>query len=343
MLDTSTPFVTAATLILIPITAGLMTAGLIAFLLPSLTAHALAQPGPRSSHRAPIPQGGGAAVIGATLAVAWTAIWLTGSTREADQFAFATASAILLAAVGAVDDVRGLEPWPKLLLQCVAVGFVIAMLPTEARTVPMLPLWLERILLFLGGVWFVNLTNFMDGIDWMTVAETLPITAGVATLGLIGAVPALPMLAALALLGGSLGFAPFNKPVATLFLGDVGSLPIGLMLGWLLLEVAISGHLAAAAILPLYYLADATLTVARRAFAREPVWQAHRTHFYQRATDNGFTVCEIVARVFAVNLALVALALATTVVPGRLVSLLTFAIAAALVGWLLAHFSRGRT
>ncbi len=50
-----------------------------------------------------------------------------------------------------------------------------------------------------------------------------------------------------------LGFAPFNRPVARLFLGDVGSLPIGLLLGWLLLLLAGSGHLAAALLLPLYY------------------------------------------------------------------------------------------
>ena len=96
-----------------------------------------------------------------------------------------------------------------------------------------------------------------------------------------------------------LGFAPFNKPVARLFLGDVGSLPIGLLLGWLLLQLAAKGHLAAALILPLYYLADATITLACRIARGEPIWQAHRTHFYQRATDNGFSVPAIVTRVFA--------------------------------------------
>src|SRR5207302_10521657 len=127
----------------------------------------------------------------------------------------------------------------------------------------------------------------MDGIDWMTLAEVVPITAGVVALGLLGQVPALAILVALALLGATLGFAPFNKPVAKLFLGDVGSLPIGLVLAWLLLQVAAGGHLAAALLLPLYYVADATLTLFRRLKAREPVWQAHRTHFYQRAVDGG--------------------------------------------------------
>ena len=84
-----------------------------------------------------------------------------------------------------------------------------------------------------------------------------------------------------------IGFAPFNRPVAKIFLGDVGSLPIGLLLGWCLLQLASHQHLAAALLLPLYYLADATVTLLRRVIQREPFWAAHRSHFYQRATDNG--------------------------------------------------------
>ncbi len=76
----------------------------------------------------------------------------------------------------------------------------------------------------------------MDGIDWMTVAEAVPITAAIVLLGLIGAVDFLPGLSRPRCLAQCLGFAPFNKPVAKLFLGDVGSLPIGLLLGWLLLD-----------------------------------------------------------------------------------------------------------
>jgi hypothetical protein len=90
----------------------------------------------------------------------------------------------------------------------------------------------------------------------------------------------------------------------------------------------------------LYYLADASITLALRLARREPFWQAHRTHFYQRATDHGFTVSEIVARVFLVNLALVALALITVAAQNVLVSLAALAAGLALVAWLLAIFAR---
>src|SRR6202043_3431447 len=125
-------------------------------------------------------------------------------------------------------------------------------LPDQLRVVPQLPWWLERVLLLIGGLWFVNLVNFMDGIDWMTVAEGIPITAALTALGIAGALPSYGALLALALGGAMIGFAYFNRPTAKIFLGDVGSLPIGLMLGWLLLLVAGGGHLIAAVVTPLY-------------------------------------------------------------------------------------------
>src|SRR5260221_13451272 len=100
------------------------------------------------------------------------------------------------------------------------------------------------------------------------------------------------------LAGALLGFAPFNRPVARLCLGDVGCLPIGLLTVWCLLELASRHHFAAAMLLPLYYLADATITLFRRILNGERFWDAHRSHFYQRATDNGLSVRQVVSNVF---------------------------------------------
>ena len=318
-----------------------ISAGLIMALRPLLVRYALARPNARSSHVQPTPQGGGIAVVVAALASLWLGAALAGLAGES-QLAGLTLAAAILALIGVVDDIRGLGPVSRLLVQAVAVGVVIATLPSDFRIVPLLPRALEWVLLLVGGVWFVNLVNFMDGIDWMTVAETVPIAAGAALLGLIGAVPLSAVLVALALLGATIGFAPFNRPVARLFLGDVGSLPIGLMLGWILMMLASRGHLAAALLLPLYYLADATITLARRLARREAVWQAHRTHFYQRATDGGFAVREIVVRVFVLNIALATLALVSAIEPDLRVDLATLALGGALVAWLLGTFARGK-
>ena len=141
-------------------------------------------------------------------------------------------------------------------------------------------------------------------------------------LGWLGEFPPSATIVAAALCGAMLGFAPFNRPVAKIFLGDVGSLPIGLLLGWCLLQLAYSQQIAAALLLPLYYLADATVTLLRRLTRREPFWAAHRSHFYQRATDNGFTVLRVVSEVFALNVGLAVLAIGSTMTNSSATSIL---------------------
>jgi UDP-N-acetylmuramyl pentapeptide phosphotransferase/UDP-N-acetylglucosamine-1-phosphate transferase len=170
----------------------------------------------------------------------------------------------------------------------------------------------------------------------------VPIAAAIALLGLIAAVPMLPTLAAAGLFGAMLGFAPFNRPVASMFLGDVGSLPIGLICGWLLLELAGRGHVAAALLLPLYYLADATLTLARRILAGEKFWRAHRDHFYQRATRRGLATWQVIARVATCNILLCSIAL---LIAGRppTAQFAALALGVAAVAFLMRDLVRERT
>ena len=176
----------------------------------------------------------------------------------------------------------------------------------------------------------------------MMVAEVVPVTVGIAVIGALGALPPEALLVALALNGAMLGFAPFNRPVARLFMGDMGSLPIGLLLAWLLILVAGSGHLVAALLLPLYFVADTSVTLLRRARAGEKLWMAHRTHYYQRARDNGFTNIGIVRRVFLVNLGLVGLAALSVVDVTAWSSAAALLIGVGLVAWLLDSFVRVR-
>jgi UDP-N-acetylmuramyl pentapeptide phosphotransferase/UDP-N-acetylglucosamine-1-phosphate transferase len=282
-------------------------------------------------------------VIG-SLTVAWVAIALSPADLQNQlvQFLTVTAAAALLATVGALDDIRSLSATTRLVAQFLAVAAVVAAVPQELRMLPQVPWVVERAALVVGGVWLVNLVNFMDGIDWMTVAELVPITGAFVLLGIFGTIGLLPAVAAAALLGAILGFAPFNKPVARLFLGDVGSLPIGLLLGWLLLQLAAIGHLAAAVILPLYYLADATITLIWRIARREPFWQPHRTHFYQRANNAGFSVREIIIRVFIVNVTLAALALMTVAAPGWVWSVIALGTGVAITSALLVILALGK-
>ena len=209
------------------------------------------------------------------------------------------------------------------------------------RIVPIFPWWLDRTLVLLGGVWLINVVNFMDGIDWMTVAEIVPLTAALTLFGVLGALPPEATLVAIVLCGAMIGFAPFNRPVAQLFLGDVGSLPIGLLLGWLLALLAGRGHFAGAVLLPLYYLADATITLIRRLINGEPVTQAHRSHFYQQALDNNLSVSQVVGRVFTVNVILAGLSAITILSGSPILQITMLAAGSALVGALLWTFSAG--
>jgi UDP-N-acetylmuramyl pentapeptide phosphotransferase/UDP-N-acetylglucosamine-1-phosphate transferase len=315
---------------------------IIVTLRPWLQRVALAKPNARSSHREPTPQGGGIAVVAATIVAAAAVLYFSAAASAAHMLLPVFAAIVLMAAVGAADDIRPIGVAPRLLLQALAVALVVYTLPDALRLVLFLPWWAERLLLVVGGLWFVNLVNFMDGLDWMTVAEVVPITAALAIIGAFGMLQPPATIVGAALCGAMVGFAYFNRPVAKLFLGDVGSLPVGLVLGWLLVQLAGHHGLAAAILLPLYYLADATITLVRRLSNGEPVWQAHRSHFYQRATDRGLSVSQVVAHVFVVNLGLVALAFATLVAPGILSDIAALVGGAALVGWLLFAFARGQ-
>ena len=169
---------------------------LMLLLRPWLARYAMVRPNPRSSHHQPTPQGGGIAVVIATLVVAWGALVLSPALLRghSGQFLTVISATVLLTVIGAIDDIRSLPAAARLATQCIAVGAVITALPNELQILPQVPWSIERACLFLAGVWFVNLVNFMDGIDWMTVAEVVPVTGAIVLLGLAGAVEPLPAL-----------------------------------------------------------------------------------------------------------------------------------------------------
>jgi len=316
---------------------------LIAYSQPLLRRYALARPIARSSHKVATPQGGGIFVVFSTvIAVALAVLWKHDLAGQTQELALVLGATVLLAVVGAIDDLRTISVVPRLILQGAAVAMVVVALPSQLRIVPSLPFWLERAGILLGGVWFVNLVNFMDGIDWMIIAEAVPLTAALTVFGLMGFLPPDATVVSVALCGALVGFAPFNRPVATLFLGDVGSLPVGLLMGWLLTQLALNGHFIIALLLPLYYVADSSITLLGRLIRAEAITQAHRDHFYQRALDRGLSVYQIVGRVFATNLALVAIAAITLISDAILLQLLAMIAGGALVGTLLWSLTKSK-
>jgi UDP-N-acetylmuramyl pentapeptide phosphotransferase/UDP-N-acetylglucosamine-1-phosphate transferase len=323
------------------VAAAVLSAVLIWAIRPILTRYALTPPNARSSHKVPTAQGAGIAVIFATLATAAAAAALM-SPAALGVIGMLSGAAVLLAIAGAIDDQRPMPVGPRLALQAVAVGAVILTTPGELRVVPELPGWVEQTCLLFAGIWFVNLVNFMDGLDWMTVAEVVPVTGAVMLLGLLEQQTVAATMIAAALGGAIIGFAPFNRPVAKVFLGDVGSLPIGLLLGWCLLQLAYHQHLTAAVLLPLYYLVDTALTLFRRLAGGEAILLAHRQHYYQKATDNGWTVLAVVTHVFSVNIFLAILAWLSVKLQSGLADAGLLVLGVVAIAVMLARFSTRR-
>jgi UDP-N-acetylmuramyl pentapeptide phosphotransferase/UDP-N-acetylglucosamine-1-phosphate transferase len=321
--------------------AAVLSAGLIVLLKPVLVRYLLAHPNARSSHARATPQGAGIAVILAVLIVA-AAGWLMWRPAGAGAaLGPVLAGALGLTVLGLADDARALPVSWRLIGQALAAIAMVFSLPEDLRLFPsLLPLLVERVLLVIGTVWFVNAVNFLDGLDWITAAQVVPMTLGVAVLAALGPVPPSVGFLALALLGAMIGFAIFNKHPAQVFLGDAGSLPIGLLLAFLLITVA-GTDLAAAVLLALYTIADSTITLFRRAYNREHIFSAHRSHFYQRATINGLSAPQVTGRIFVLGLVLASLAIATVMTSSTMADLLLLALGASATGYVLSLLARG--
>ncbi|MDP6351218.1 MAG: glycosyl transferase [Alphaproteobacteria bacterium] len=307
---------------------------LCAALLPILRARAiLDHPNARSSHARPTPRGGGIAVIGAVVVV-WVAIAALGA---AEFPAILLIGAAGLALVSWFDDLKGLGPAPRLAAQLVAVGGAwLVLAPAGPVFQGWLPPVLDTVAALVLWMWFINLFNFMDGIDGIAGVETLCIGAGV---GLVGAISGAGGVALAAILAGAAaGFLPWNWQPAKLFLGDVGSIPLGFLLGWLLLDLAADGRWAAALILPAYYLADATITLVRRASRGARPWRAHREHFYQRAVRGGCSHRRATTAVAAADLGLIGCAVAAAL--GALPQVAALISSVVLVAGLMWYFDR---
>jgi UDP-N-acetylmuramyl pentapeptide phosphotransferase/UDP-N-acetylglucosamine-1-phosphate transferase len=266
-------------------------------------------PNERSSHQVPVPRGGGIAVMAAVLP-AW--LLYAGLADEASSALQPLAfGALGLTMLSFEDDRRTLPPLLRLIVQAAAVAVGLWTLGAGGPVFQgWLPPWLDRAAAGFLWLWFVNLYNFMDGIDGITGVETASLGIGLALLPLLGVAtsPVPPLILAAA----AIGFLGWNWHPARIFLGDAGSVPLGFLMGGLLIEAAQAGAWAAVLILPLYYSVDATYTLIARACRGERLWQAHRQHFYQRAVQGGWSHARVAASVLGLDLVLVALALFAT-------------------------------
>jgi len=265
----------------------------------------------RSSHVAVTPRGGGLAIV-VTMLCAIPILGMLGAMGWRPVWALMGGGAIV-ALVGFADDHGHVAPHWRLVGHFAGAAWVLAWiggLPALSIFGFVLePGWLAYGLAALYLVWVLNLTNFMDGIDGIAGIEAIAIALGLTVLGLwfanFGDLAAL----AAALAGAVLGFLYWNWHPARIFLGDVGSQGLGYLIGFLLLRVASEGAWAAALILPLYFLADASFTLLKRLKAGKDIMSAHADHIYQESVRRGRSHAQVATAVLIANVALVLFAL----------------------------------
>jgi UDP-N-acetylmuramyl pentapeptide phosphotransferase/UDP-N-acetylglucosamine-1-phosphate transferase len=266
-------------------------------------------PNHRSSHSIPTPKGAGIVVIGC-ISLSW--IIATWPTPMAENTLVTVLAALVLALLSWFDDIRGLSPLWRFLSQISAVTFVMLLAWSWPKSEfnSYSELWLIILAYIVVGliwVWFINLFNFMDGVDGISSIETISIGIGIAIIVFITGLEPILGILGLILSASALGFLVWNWQPAKIFLGDVGSIPLGFLLGWLLLQLAVSGQWTSALILPLYYILDTTVILLRRGLSGKKIWQAHNEHFYQQAVLRGFSHAKVVCYIFLVNVFLIIL------------------------------------
>ena len=278
---------------------------------------AIDPPKERGLHDRPMPRLSGLAIFVAVLAAGW--IWLPadGETRSI------LIGAAAIAAVGVIDDVRGLPALPKLLGQVGAALIpVLGGVHPEVLTLPFVGGfelgWVAYPLTVVGIVAMVNVINFIDGIDGLAagVCTISAITLAVIALSLDR--NAAGVLAAVTA-GGALGFLRHGFPPASSFMGDTGSNLLGYLLALTTVQGALKTNAVVALVLPLVVLAvpilDTGFVVAKRLKYRQPIYQADRWHFHHRMANIGFSQRRTLAYLYGWTLILSGLALALRFIP----------------------------
>ncbi len=231
------------------------------------------EPNHRSSHSVATPRGGGVAVAVAASVALLSLGW-------SDEGALLCAGALVLGAVGLVDDRWNLPAGIRLIAQIVVPTAVLVGIGPVA-------FWLPVAVVFVAG--YTNAFNFMDGINGISGLQTVVVGGYLALLAADAGLDQLE-IAGLVVVGSAAGFLPYNAVRALVFLGDVGSYFLGFWLSSLAVLVVDSGvSVLVVAAGFLLYGADTSVVLARRLWRRERVTEAHREHAYQRLVQYGLS------------------------------------------------------
>ena len=257
------------------------------------------QPGYRRMHRVPTPRGGGIGIVAAAFLVCVVLPWPGVAPDRRTELVALALGLLAVAGAGAWDDHRSLPALPKLVAHLVAAALCVAAngsaLLASARGAVGPDLAVPAALLcgglvVLAIVWSINLHNFMDGINGLLASQAAFVFAALAWLPLTG-LDAAQRWGMLAIAAAALAFLPFNFPQARVFMGDVASGVLGLL-------VAATTWRTPAALLLLMlnsaFIVDARATLVARLLRGRRWYSAHREHLYQWLARSGFSHAQVV-------------------------------------------------
>ena len=270
----------------------LVSAGLTWYLSnPASRLSVLDEPNERSLHKVPVPRSGGLAIL---LGVLFGSLPLVLQAEAVPGLGVVMVGATLIAIVSFMDDLSGVRPKFRLLVHSVAAVLVLAggLIPESFQLPGWQWLWPSTVSLIFTAlflVWMTNLYNFMDGMDGFAGGMTVFGFGAYALLGWQAGEP-LFTTASLIVAASAMGFLLFNFPPARIFMGDVGSSALGF------LGASFSLWAATEKIFPIWvgilvfspFIVDATVTLSTRLLAGCKVWEAHRSHYYQRLVRSGW-------------------------------------------------------
>ena len=279
------------------------------------------KPKKRSNHSDPIPRGGGLIVIPSII----FSIFFYIDNQLIDFYPWYTFCCIglILFCISFIDDIYNLPAVPRLFTQIICISFLVFYIDVDVK------IFLDKIYFFLQvsdksiifdytitflliilWLWIINLFNFMDGMDGITFSQVCTFSIGIIILSLIGKIPEQYSYLGILMFSSMLGFFFWNAPPAKIFLGDVGSIPLGFIIGSIIMINLLKlENFIPLLTLILFHVMDASLTLIKRIFKKKQIFKAHSDHFYQKKIREGISHREVLTKINIINFSLIFLSL----------------------------------
>ncbi len=296
-------------------------------LIPFLTRMSLVDyPTKRSNHFSLVPKGAGILIV-PLLIFSISIIFFFKNILTTQWIIFVLSLAILYS-VSLIDDIKNLSASSRLFVHFISVAISIFALKNEIMFFmennvlswinhdPLVIFYIICGVLTVLWIWIINLFNFMDGMDGLTCIQVLSLAILTNLLSVFGLLSENFQHLSLVLISLFLAFFKLNRPPAKIFLGDVGSIPVGFITGLILIKALLNdGPFIPIIIVLMFYFFDSTITLFNRLIKKKKIMQAHSDHFYQKILRAGQTHNQVLKKIIVLFIVLLFLAMLSLTFP----------------------------